>query len=1463
MAQSNAGVAMTEMSGTVRILDVQAPTGDILLSVHDSVLSGEDFQLLENGGVTFFGASIPKGRIQAPNGNVLVQAGDHFLLPVGTRIESRASTGGSLVIRAGQLVTDTKDPDPTGAIITLAGNLVSASVQVFGGSNLDFFDLVNPNGIAAPTELYGLNGDDRFFIGTTASAMTVHGGEGANRYYISSNAARSLFLSNGVYSDLGEDLNFAFEAGRLDSGTLEAIRGPLTIHTGTGGNGGTRDSIFLSGAGSNTPLNGVISATTLTGLGNTAPIAYTTTADGGATVFVKLSSFNDQLHVTGAGARSQVFLLGGDGDDFVRVGTDGAPLSGLQGIVAFFGEDGVDDLQVRGVATPPTQGQPNPNQLSAISITGLGAGSNSLISTHNGLFGAGYTIPNVAMLDPDLDSSDWSSSRIQALSALLQTPGRTIDEYLLSQLSENTRKRLLDPVVGDRVVISLPGGGSLPIPTLELHRAYWVEAVSQDTIVLNRVQGNASSQIAVSRSLIGSASNQIGLLPLDAGFASLQNASPRLENQRLVYSSAHGLVTGQPVVYSAGNGNLTYQGLEENRVYFAIRYDDTTIGLADTVANAMASIPVVISAPMEQSLLVNNQALFNPRLGVLANEITFANRHPFTTGEAVVYRSGNVLNNNGSPSFDTVGGLQHARVYYVIRVNDTTVRLASSRSDAMSGSGLTGLFPASNAVTNNDTLTTARSFAASQIADNRLVFDQPPAFEEGQAVVYNKGQGNPDVGLVSGRAYLVQLVPGNPNAIRLRDASTGNLVSITNPGSDTRWVDTLTPTSIFAPAAVDNSNDVITTSQPHHLLQGQRVQYLPGSSGPAIEGLTRGQFYFVQLVDANRVKLLRSLGETAINIEAKLTASLDAVLERTAADLLTEDFNNIFAGASIYLRPRFEGVALRPETLQLLSQHPEGNAILNRLLLEDAYPGVIPALPSLVPALPGAVYYAQRFISRTGEETIQSSVENVEIQLSGSGNELQVDSTFAGSTNIVAGNGSTVTFGSSPTGLHPSQLRRIGFIDGSVHVSASEIFLDDSGNDQSTLGTLDGNQINGLGMSGEITLIGTPDVTVRLGASDDRFYVAGTAPGQEVTVEAGRGVDAVYVGTRPGAERTGSLAQMQGLLTVDGGSILTGVNRLFLQDSATTTPTQFEIDNDYDWSSLQNNANTIDTTTITRNGQAIVRYQRTNIVSLQGGSGGNRFDVLRTHREQSTDGSVSSSFTVNLGEGSDEVRMGAPVGVTGARSMDSFRQDLVAPTFQGSNPSRRGIPVLLNGQGGNDLIDVNDTSNSQASNVGLAVNRFRDLFPFEPDASVDAADIFLDVFGDDPEARAFATLAMAQDASRPINIHARGSGNQAQRVAAENLTIQVGLGNAGTNGNAVSISSGRYEVDARIALGSGNDSFNVSNGVQFRDGHTLEVLGQNGNDTVFLDFNGASVIDRGALGNPLANAIYSREDADS
>jgi len=96
-------------------------------------------------------------------------------------------------------------------------------------------------------------------------------------------------------------------------------------------------------------------------------------------------------------------------------------------------------------------------------------------------------------------------------------------------------------------------------------------------------------------------------------------------------------------------------------------------------------------------------------------------------------------------------------------------------------------------------------------------------------------------------------------------------------------------------------------------------------------------------------KLARGTDLLSAFLRGRLQDSVRTDLEAYAASnenaketiaALVKDLNQLIAGPSIYDQTRFANVVLRPETLQLLKEHPQGQQLarLNKLLLEDAYP---------------------------------------------------------------------------------------------------------------------------------------------------------------------------------------------------------------------------------------------------------------------------------------------------------------------------------------------------------------------------------------------------------------------------------------------------------------------------------------------------------------------------------------------
>ncbi|TVS20477.1 MAG: hypothetical protein EA424_03780, partial [Planctomycetaceae bacterium] len=318
-AAAKSDIFLEQINAAMRVLKVESDEGDVGLGVLDTVLLGNAFRgpygedLVISGGSSLLGELVVGGRIAA-GGSVTLRAGDDFHLPAGATIEA----GGDVTILAD---VSPVDPDPNaGATINLFGHIKAQSVTIAGGVDIDFFNLANTSGIEAETIfLYGelptlpdtttKFGDDRFFIRAVreGSTMAVNGGSGADRYYVSSDASKQLFSTQGFYDD---DVN---AIGRL-SGTLEHIQGTLVFNTGLGGNQGTRDAIFLSAAGASADLEGTLANSTITGLGMGAEGRVEFTTIQGSSVLVRLGAGDDTFQVKDLASPYGLRVYGGGGD---------------------------------------------------------------------------------------------------------------------------------------------------------------------------------------------------------------------------------------------------------------------------------------------------------------------------------------------------------------------------------------------------------------------------------------------------------------------------------------------------------------------------------------------------------------------------------------------------------------------------------------------------------------------------------------------------------------------------------------------------------------------------------------------------------------------------------------------------------------------------------------------------------------------------------------------------------------------------------------------------------------------------------------------------------------------------------------------------------------------------------------------------------------------------------------------
>ena len=190
----------------------------------------------------------------------------------------------------------------------------------------------------------------------------------------------------------------------------------------------------------------------------------------------------------------------------------------------------------------------------------------------------------------------------------------------------------------------------------------------------------------------------------------------------------------------------------------------------------------------------HNQTIDTTASGVTVtgDALHFASPHGLETGDAVVYHDGRR---------HAIDGLTDGQVYYVIKVDDYTIQLASSYANALAGTaiGLGSTGNAAQTITPLD-LQEQVSFDASSstVSGNTIVFSSDDGLTQGQEVAYNDNGGTPIGGLVSGQTYYVIVV--NETTISLASSPGGTAIPLTSPGSGSGQ--SLTPTD---PSAASRS----------------------------------------------------------------------------------------------------------------------------------------------------------------------------------------------------------------------------------------------------------------------------------------------------------------------------------------------------------------------------------------------------------------------------------------------------------------------------------------------------------------------------------------------------------------------------------------------------------------------------------------------------------------------------------
>ncbi|MCC6629565.1 MAG: hypothetical protein IT340_19470, partial [Chloroflexi bacterium] len=240
LAVATGDVFVSELTGSLVVDQVEAGSGDVRLSTHDTTAAGEDIVV---------GAG---EEVSALSGSVTLQAGDSLLLQ-----------GSVLALANLFFQVDYRNADR--GFGTSAASVRSTTLK---GSRLflrgdEDDDLLDADGVEIPVLAWGLGGNDTIYGGTLDDQL--YGGEGAD--FISGGAGDDLIVASGGVGDVllggdGDDILYGSPDGAdIDPNWDDGIRVGDSIDGGAGDDlihglggaddirGGTGNDFIDAGAG--------------------------------------------------------------------------------------------------------------------------------------------------------------------------------------------------------------------------------------------------------------------------------------------------------------------------------------------------------------------------------------------------------------------------------------------------------------------------------------------------------------------------------------------------------------------------------------------------------------------------------------------------------------------------------------------------------------------------------------------------------------------------------------------------------------------------------------------------------------------------------------------------------------------------------------------------------------------------------------------------------------------------------------------------------------------------------------------------------------------------------------------------------------------------------------------------------------------------------------------------------------
>ena len=361
----------------------------------------------------------------------------------------------------------------------------------------------------------------------------------------------------------------------------------------------------------------------------------------------------------------------------------------------------------------------------------------------------------------------------------------------------------------------------------------------------------------------------------------------------------HGFQVDQPIQYDAGGGT-PISPLQDATTYFVQEVIDANNIRLKISLNALTYINFTAAGTS-----TTNSFIF-VTVNLLNDELYLPN-HGLSTGQAVVYSNG------GGTS---VGGLTSGTTYFIIKRDNSIVRLASTAANAAAGTAVN--------LTTVGTGTQTLTVAALNLATDTITIPGH-GFLQGELVQYDSQGQTAITGLTTATPYYIIFVNGDNLRLATtpENAVAGTAINLTAAGVGTHKITSLskTPDGTYEIATVPSATSFTATARgtvptivkvfnprstvdpnletfkipSHGFLTGTAVTYSRGED-TAISGLTHNTVYFVVAVNRDYIRL----SATASDAESGITLSVSDFGTGATHSFTTSQINgNVTGGGNV------------------------------------------------------------------------------------------------------------------------------------------------------------------------------------------------------------------------------------------------------------------------------------------------------------------------------------------------------------------------------------------------------------------------------------------------------------------------------------------------------------------------------------------------------------------------------------